>query len=619
METLMQDQDLLFYYSHENCPARATALPVIAWLCEKHGMDYDGYFCVRPSVADIGDAMPFTGNKHDAQFYYLANFYRHIHFFALTEEEPVQFERFLSGRSNATIVKESSNNLIDFYVALFKFFDESFPPQAVVFPSDAFEFPNEAVDFGEFRIPGKSRLDTFCYPETFFRNALAIHEELSQVQLTRLRALGVKEIKAIFCSDRALKRYADLGFKVEVIDSIQKDDNYTTITSRIAERWLDNANGMAMGNDPVTLRWSPKYLRERILTIGAVNFMDTAIDTLGRFTDKIGNKLVWGSQIYNDLIISDASKHDIVLSLVHDVEVGITIKNKVRLPSLWLRKSPAPWDQEYSKDHLKSRIEMGHIPVCFMHYASDLGHLPVLERLLDLHSIDDFRSGIAFPSSWWEYAEEQLEQLYISSEMGGVFPACEPLVSSAGIGVATEAAGYLSPEAYLKNLRKAKEFIKMRAGERHIPIGHYSYQDACPYYKHNTAEPQFDVLVKAGFDYAISYKNEGNPPEIIYKDGQFIALNQQSTHWSFDPLTDLRSWENKLIQSKRRGWIIIGLDAPFWGMVPCYFGIASKGLSLKDLQEAMSYAKSGGHSGKLFPAKPHEVARYARLLYEKYY
>ena len=27
--------NLIFYYSHENCPARATAMPVIAWLGEK--------------------------------------------------------------------------------------------------------------------------------------------------------------------------------------------------------------------------------------------------------------------------------------------------------------------------------------------------------------------------------------------------------------------------------------------------------------------------------------------------------------------------------------------------------------------------------------------------------
>ena len=79
-------KDLVFFYSHENCPARATAMSVLAWLAEKNHIDYDGYFCVRPSLADIGDAMPYTGNKHDEQFYYTTNFFQHIYFFALTED-----------------------------------------------------------------------------------------------------------------------------------------------------------------------------------------------------------------------------------------------------------------------------------------------------------------------------------------------------------------------------------------------------------------------------------------------------------------------------------------------------------------------------------------------------
>ena len=82
-------------------------------------------------------------------------------------------------------------------------------------------------------------------------------------------------------------------------------------------------------------------------------------------------------------------------------------------------------------------------------------------------------------------------------------------------------------------------------------------------------------------------------------------------------MTDLRNWEKKMVAAKRAGWIMIGLDSPFWGMVPCYFGLASKGLSLSELQKTMSYARDGGDSGKLFLAKPHEVVRFARLLKQR--
>ena len=609
-----KSKNLIFFYSHENCPARATAMPVLAWLAEKHGLDYDGYFAVRPSVADIGDALPFTGNKHDEQFYYICNFYEEIYFCALTEEAPIQFERFLRARNRGSFVKKSSQELVDFFLKIFEQFHESLPTEAVVFSSEKIPFPNEKIELGDFKIAGESRLDTFCYPEIFFRKTLAFHYEMEDAEWRRLISLGLKKVHLIFCPKDAGARFEKLGLDVDIIDSVQPEDNYTSITERIARRWISRAKGFALGNDPITLRWTPKYLRDRFLAIAAVQSLPRAVELLGELTDKVGNKLVWGSQVFNDMIISDASKHNIIFSLVHDVEVGVTIKNEIRMPNEWLEHVAPPWEREYSDEFLLEQLENDKIPVCFMHYASDLGHLPALPRILDLHSIDNMLAGLAFPSSWWEYAEEGLEQLYISKEMGGVYPSIEPLLVSAGIGAATEAKEYISPEFYLESLKKAFGVIERYAGKNHIPKGHYSFQDACPQYQHNTAEPQFEVLVEAGFEYGITYKHENQFPEIVFSQKKFIVLNQQSEHWSFDPVADLRTWENKMVDSHKKGWIILGLDSPFWGFVPCYFGLASKGLSLTDVQRAMTFAKNGGDSGRLFLAKPHEIVRYAKLM-----
>jgi len=610
----MNDKDLIFFYSHENCPARATALPVLAWLAEQKELEYDGYFCVKPSVADIGDTLPFTGNKHDQQFQLVANFYNHIYFFALSEEEPIQFERFLSSRKNTSLLKNRSNQLVDFYLKIFEIFDVPFPKEAVIFSSQIFPFQNEKIELGDFKIPGESRLDTFCYPEIFFRQALGLFYELNDDQFLKLISAGLKKIYLIFCPDDAKARFEKLGFKVEIIDTVQSNDNYTTLTQRIANRWLHEAKGFALGNDPITLRWTPKYLRDRILTIAAVQSLPQAVDVLGELTEQVGNKFVWGSQVFNDNIIADASKHDIIFSLVHDVEVGITIKEKISINKSWLPEAKAPWEDEVSDEFLEHQMNKGNVPVCFLNYASDLGHLPILPRHLDLHSIDGFKSGLAFPATWWQFAEEQLEQLYISKEMGGIFPSTEPMLCSAGIGAATEAEGYLSKSAYLAALKQAKEIIAKKASEKHIPNGNYSFQDARPQYKHNTAEPHFDVLLEAGFVYAFTYKNEGQFPEIVFSKGEFFVLNQQSEHWSFDPFSEVKKWEQEMITTKKPGWIAIGLDTPFWGFVPCYFGLASKGLDLTNVQKAMTYARDGGESGKLFLLKPHELVRFAKLL-----
>lgn len=610
-------QNLIFFYSHENCPARATAMPVLAWLAEKLSIDYDGYFCVRPSLADIGDAMPYSGNKHDEQFYFVTNFYNHVYFFALSEEKPIQFERFLQARGKSTIIKKDSNGLADFYREVFQLFKQSIPSEAVVFPSAVFQFPDEGVELGNFIIPGESRLDTFCYPEVFFRKALAIHYELPDTEIMKLISWGLRKVFLIFCPSGAVTRFEKLGLEVEVIDNLRPEDNYVSITERIARRWLNQAKGFSLGNDPIILRWTPKYLRDRILSIAAVQSLPQAAELLGELTEKINNKLVWGSQIYNDYIISDLSKRGVVFNLVHDIEIGITIKEKLNLPKSWLEDVPAPWEVESNDDFLQEQLEKGNIPVCFVHYAGDLGHLPVLPRYLDLHSIDDIVDGLAFPATFWNFAPEQLEQLYLSKEMGGIYPTSEPLLSSAGMGVSTEAKEYLSPEVLYENLVNAMQIIEQQAGKRHVPIGYYPFQDACPKYQHDTAEPQFDVVAKAGFRYMITNKHENKFPEIVYSKDDFLAINQQVEHWSFQPLVDLKKWEKQLIEAGMHGWIIMGLDSPFWGMVPCYFGLASKGMSLFHLQQVMTYARDGGESGKLVMVKPHEVFRFAKLLRDK--
>ncbi|OAA31544.1 hypothetical protein AT15_05575 [Kosmotoga arenicorallina S304] len=606
---------LFFYYSHESNPARASFLPVMAWLCEERGIDYDAYFAVRPSLADIGDFLPFAGNRHEEQFYFLTNFYDKVKFFALSENDNIPFERFLAARGDQ-IFKRKSFEIVELYDELFTLADADFPDSAVVFPSKEFEIPDEEVELGDFRIEGKSRIDTFFYPDIFFRKALGINFEQSDSEFEKLRSRGVKKLFLACCPKQAVNRFSSLGFETEVIEYFDTSDTLLSLTGRICKRWIDLGKGIALGNDPITLRWTPKYLRERILPIASVNTLQGAVEVISELAEKTGNYNIWGSQVFDDGIIAEFSKKGIVLNLAHDVEIGITLRSEIKLPALWLKKAPSPTSEEITDSELIRHVDNGDVPVCFVHYAADIGHLPVLPRYLDLHTVKGIRDGIAFPANWWDYAGETLEQIYIPRDQGGIFPTSEPMVSSLGTGVGTEAEGYFPSEEYLKNLLKAREKIAEKVGEGNIPLGYYSFQDSCPKYKHNTAEPQFEIIREAGFEYAITYKSEGKYPEVIYEDQDFIVLNQQSEHWSFSPFEDLLRWEREL-SGVKKSWIIIGLDSPFWGMVPCYFGVASKGLDLSLMRKTMLYASKGGKSGKLFIVKPHELVRYVKLILKK--
>ena len=609
----MKSPHLIFYYSHESCPARVASLPVIAWLCKDKNIDYDAYFSVRPSLAGIGDHLPFAGNRHEEQLYFLTNFYEEILFVSMSEGREVPFERFFSARGCPSL-NHSSEELIELYIELFNLFEETLPKDAVVYPSCELDFPLEMVELGSFKLPGRSRIDSFLYPEIFYRKSLAIHLEAGDSQFEKLRDLGVEKLHLACCSDEEAERFERMGYEVDTIERIGDGETLLSLTGRMARRWVDRGKGVALGNDPITLRWIAKYMREDILPIAALGTLRESVPVIGELAKSTGNNIVWGSQIYDDGVISELSRRGIVFVLAHDVEVGVTIKNEVKLPALWLKEAKAPWKEEVSDDFLLERIENGDIPIVFVNYAADLGHLPVLPRYLDLHSIDGIKDGIAFPSNWWDYAPETLEQFFIPRERGGIFPTGEILLSSAGLGVATEAKGYLPRNVYFESLLMARSIIAEHCGEANVPIGHYSFQDACPEYRHGTAEPDFIVLKEAGFQYAISYKDEAKWPRTLYDDGEFIVLNQQTEHWSFDPMSDVRRWERKLSESPSSAWAVIGLDSPFWGMTPCYFGEASKGLDLTTLTKTMKYVISGGESGRLFLLKPHELVRFVRLL-----
>ena len=131
-----------------------------------------------------------------------------------------------------------------------------------------------------------------------------------------------------------------------------------------------------------------------------------------------------------DDVCTELSKFGMVMNLIGvNPRLGFTLQSKHPLPIDWLVDAKAPWEDEYSDEFLLQKIKERAIPVCFLFYAADLGHLPVLPRLIDLMGIEGMRAGIAFPSVWYKYAPELLEQLYIPRKLGGVFQLLETMFS----------------------------------------------------------------------------------------------------------------------------------------------------------------------------------------------
>ncbi|MEM2240488.1 MAG: hypothetical protein QXL27_09370 [Candidatus Bathyarchaeia archaeon] len=592
---MVQKANLIFFVTETTCSEKTAVASTLAWLAEKRGMAFDAYICAEN---------PHTGYWHQEQLYFTSNFYN-VYFCSISHHI-ARFKRAAS-LFGKVISSKKSGEIADFYQEVFSHLDEPLPTSIVVLPTSVEE--KKVLD-----------MEPYCYPEVYHRQFLGVNSDAPNEQLVKLRELGVRNAYTVYCSKDTVRRLEDLGFKVDVIDEIRSGDTYGSVTSRIAERWLKKSKGIGFANHITALKWMPFYLRGQWLTVYEPRDCVEFCKAIAKYANEVGNKIIWGSQagtLLVDHLITELSRHDLVMSLCYAPEVpSTTIKGEVRLPMDWLSEAKAPWEDEYGEDLLVKKAEEGCIAVCILGYASDLGHHAVLPRILDLMADKRFRMGLAFPSTWWEYEPEILEELFIPDNLGGVFPRLEPLLSSAGVGVATEAKGFLSREMLVSCLKKARETIGSLFGRRLIPIGYYPYQDACPYYCHGTGEPQFDALMEAGMQYCISYKGEGTEPKIVFKSGDFIAVNQQNVHWTAEPLDIITKWEEKLSSEGKPGWIIASIDIPFWGEPIIYLN-PKLSTNLAKLYTAMDYVASGGKSKKLFFAKPHEVVRFARILDRK--
>lgn len=82
----MKDKELLFFFGDTNCSAAIAAVPTLAALAERVGIDFETYMCTRP-LSWGGQTLPFTGHMHGESFYYLANFYKKIYFVILLQRK----------------------------------------------------------------------------------------------------------------------------------------------------------------------------------------------------------------------------------------------------------------------------------------------------------------------------------------------------------------------------------------------------------------------------------------------------------------------------------------------------------------------------------------------------
>ena len=610
----MKKGKLLFFFSDEKCSACAAVVPTLSALAQAEGIDFESYICSRPWSWQ-GEVLPLVGHGHLESFYYLANFYDEILYCSITTEPSFQFRREVLAFGGKVLSARKNIETAEFYRDVFGFFEKKLPETALILPE---------------RRDGERYFTPYCGPDIMRLGALGIGEDAWKIGEALLRDGGVRKAKALYCGPEG----------TEVLDSAGDEDNYASVTQRIAARNAANARQIGFIDPDGLLRWQTYFMRRGVVAMYEDMAWEAFMPTVKKYADAVGNSDIIGNQIVwnpttnmvrnNDAVIAELGKYNLIHNLVGvNPRIGFTVQTEKRLPRDWMDDPAAktPWDDEYSDDFLSEKLESGHIPVCPLFYAADLGHLPVLPRFLDMMCLDGMRGGIAFPSTWYDYAPELVEQLYLPLSQGGVCPNLEPLLSSVGTAVATEAEGYMSPEMLTTLLTRALANITEQVGERRLPRGIYPFQDASPFYRKDSGHPQFEVVEKLGFEYYITYQNSTKPASIEYDGISMTVLNQQTKQWfpgAGEPTEFVKKWAQDCIArfdaSGRAEWITMGFDTPFYGLTPNYLGeiefeyMRSWTLGMRSIYAFMQYVRrTGGDSGRLFLVKPHELYRFAKL------
>lgn len=618
----MKNRKLLFFFSDETCTDCATVVPTLCMLAKDVGIDFETYICSRP-YSWQGTVLPFNGHGHLESFYYLANFYDEILYCSLTDEHSFQFRREVLAFGGRILSARTNDEIVQFYTDVFGAFGKTLPETVLVLPD---------------RVPDEHYYTPYCGCDVMRLGALGIGEKSFINGRKLLAEKGTKNILALYCSPP----------EAEIIDSVSENDTYASVTERIAARNTVGAKQIGFIDPDGLLRWQAYFSRNNIIPLYEDMAWEKFIPVVKEYADIVGNSDIIGNQIVwnpahkmvrnNDAVIAELGKYNLIHNLVGvNPRIGFTVQTSKKLPLDWMQdeKSKTPWDDEYSDEFLTDKLESGCIPVCPVFYAADLGHLPVLTHFIDMMCLDGMRAGIAFPATWYDYSPELVEQIYIPLSQGGVCPNLEPLLSSVGTAVATEAEGFMKPEMLYSLISRALKKIEASAGKKRIPRGLYPFQDSSPFYQKDSGNPQFDIIAKLGFEYYISYKNSESPAKILYRNNGMTALNQQTKQWfpeAGEPTEFVKRWETECLErmktSNRAEWIVMGFDTPFYGLTPNYLGEiefedmrlgwAKHAHGMKSVYSFMQYVRrSGGDSGKLFLVKPHELYRFSEIAHSK--
>ena len=456
---------LLLFLSNLDCPCNVLTASTLAWLSKTKACLFDNYYDSYHQGIHFpgGDSRNLetgqltggtvSGDRHFEEFYFM------LHNFDVSVVTTGETIFSQSIRNLDVPVITVSDWMGVLYKEVFNFFDTPLPLNIVMVGSN----------FGK-ELTG---LDAYLYPEIYYREALALPDSISDEELAALYQEGGK-IFCVYVDESVPDKLRDKGYDVEVVDMIKQNDDYLSITRRIAERWKDKVKGWILGDPTLVAHWVPTACEEDLMAVYSVP-QEKIVSEMGDLISSKG-RVVYGRQ-YSDRDFFELSKLNQCLQVIDPCRPPFQSVKHVEYAWNSENKGEGFYEDEYSDDELRQFAGEGRILMSLMFWSGMIREVENFHNLMDLIAMTGLKCGLVVTAQSYEYMmHSPFELLTVPLSKGGVYPLVEPVLGSCGIGVGIES--HMTKERLQEDLEEGiSRILKRVKREEYMPRGWWPTMD----------------------------------------------------------------------------------------------------------------------------------------------
>jgi len=463
----------------------------------------------------------------------------------------------------------------------------------------------------------------YTYMEAMNREAIAMPFESNKQDLSKLKNLGIKEIKYIASQKSNKETWSSLGLNTSYADTLKDNDDLFTYTHKLSKRYINQAAAVDLCEPMMAGIWLAYSIRNNRLQLMSNGDIGLAVKHIGELIKDKNQHVVYGRfggglvDGIGDWKMVELYKQGIGIEVVEPGRPAFSILSKY--PKVLPQPAKSWSDFEPADTTLQQWVKQNKILVTIVTHAGEVSHNDAIKNFIEYSTFRNIPIGTSVHYQRYTFDPSLGESMQTPLAEGGALGLIEPVLHSLGTGVIGEY--YANPEMVAKQMRMAYDSIARITGKRFAPKGVYSFLDTEIGTYQNCDSALWMEIEKQGFEYALTYAKGSSGNAVLYKSKNLVVLNISGRYEGGSPFVRLQTPEliiaeaKRLLDKKKPGWMIIVLDSPLLGYSP-YLSEGHKWGDFVNLGQIFTTIQNLVKNENYIPAIPHTVARYARAIGE---